>query len=76
MDNKEIESFLKEINSVCNNEIYIKESSIREKNNYFLNKIKLSGSFKYINIERIKRLYSANLRNMRQFYLAVPEFDR
>lgn len=57
MDNKEIESFLKEINNVCNNEIYIKESSIREKNNYFLNKIKLSGSFKYINIERIKRLY-------------------
>lgn len=40
MNNKEIESFLKEINNVCNNEIYIKESSIREKNNYFLNKIK------------------------------------
>lgn len=40
------------------NEIYIKESSTREKNNYFFNKIKLSDSFRYINIERIKRLYS------------------
>lgn len=52
-------SFLNEINRVCNNEINIKKSSIRDKNNYFLYKIELSNSFKEVNIKRIERLYNS-----------------
>lgn len=52
-------SFLNEINSICNNEININKSSIRDKNNYFLYKIELSDSFKEVNIKRIKRLYDS-----------------
>lgn len=54
-----IESFFNEINSICNNEINIKESSLRDKNNYFLYKIEQSKQFKEINIKRIKRLYDS-----------------
>lgn len=54
-----IASFLNEINSICNNEINIKESSLRDKNNYFLYKIEQSKQFKEINIKRIKRLYDS-----------------
>lgn len=54
-----IASFLNEINSICNNEINIKKSSLRDKNNYFLYKIEQSKQFKEINIKRIKRLYDS-----------------
>ena len=58
MLNLHVKSFLQEVNNVCNNEICIKETSIRDKDNYFLHKIETLDTFKKINIERIKRLYS------------------
>lgn len=58
MINRKISSFLQEVNSFCDNEICVNETSIRDKNNYFLYKIELSDMFRKINIERIKRLYS------------------
>lgn len=63
MLNLHVKSFLQEINNVCNNEICIKETSIRDKNNYFLYKIEMSDSFKEVNIKRIKRLYDSYKNN-------------
>lgn len=63
MLNLHVKSFLQEINNVCNNGICIKETSIRDKNNYFLYKIEMSDSFKEVNIKRIKRLYDSYKNN-------------
>ena len=69
-------SFLNEINSVCNNEINIKKSSIRDKNNYFLYKIEMTDSFKEVNIKRIKRLYDSYKNNIKVLDMPVLDTTR